>query len=150
MFLGAKSSTIQRVFTRNGKSMTISSLFLFSLLFVLFLPVFSFPFSFSFIFSLFFLFLLLFLYLKSRKKKPFWSKGRGHPPPRLRLLVPLTFSLSRPLGVISTLRNLRPSHMLSCEVVSFTRSRSCFASATLHLIQSLSLSPVHPDQHSCI
>ena len=53
MFLGAKSSTIQRVFTRNGKSMTLSSLFLFSLMFVLFLPVFSFAFSFSFIFIFF-------------------------------------------------------------------------------------------------
>ena len=148
MFLGAKSSTIQRVFTRNGKSMTISSLFLFSLMFVLFLTVFSFSFSFSFIF-LFFPFPSLSPSQIPKKKALLVERSR---PPTSQTQTSGTsdFSLSRPSGVISTLRNLRPSHMLRCEVVSFTRSRSCFASATLHLIQSLSLSPVHPDQHSCI
>ena len=57
MFLGAKSSTIQRVLTRSGKPLTISSFF-FSFMFVIFLSVSSFSFPYFFLFSVFLLFLL--------------------------------------------------------------------------------------------
>ena len=43
MFLGAKSSTFQRVFTRSGKSLTISSFSLFLLFLFLVLCIFRFP-----------------------------------------------------------------------------------------------------------
>ena len=64
MFFGAKSSTIQRIFTRSGKSLTISSFFSFlKKMFVIFSFFLFIFFFFFFVFLFLFLFLCIFRFL---------------------------------------------------------------------------------------